>query len=191
SRRQEQTPPRRLQRRIPGGSLVRHVTYDAIALDKSWTGKLVRFWEDVSEQVGTHFEEGWSLCVHHYLATDRAEKAVRERNNEVLNEKGAAGWFHNVQFSFGSILPPDFPLNVELNAAFLALADKYYDPLIENEHTRVAGTDAKLGFGQCALPLVLEHNTPNNSIALVWADTVGKDGRHAMRPLFRRRQRHM
>lgn len=159
--------------------------------DKSWTGKLVRFWEDVSEQVGTHFEDGWSLCVHHYLATDRAEKAVRERNNEILKEKGAAGWFHHVQFSFGSILPPDFPLDAESNAAFLALADKYYDPSIENEHTRVAGTDAKLGFGQCALPLVLEHNTPNNSIALVWADTVGKDGRHAMRPLFRRRQRHI
>jgi hypothetical protein len=101
------------------------------------------------------------------------------------------GWFNNVQFSFGSILPPDFPLNAESNAAFLALADKYYDPSIENEHTRVAGTDAKLGFGQCALPLVLEHNTPNNSIALVWSDTVGKDGHHAMRPLFRRRQRHM
>ena len=61
-------------------------------------------------------------------------------------------------------------------AAFLELTDRYYDSSIENKHTRVAGTDAKLGFGQCALPLILEHNTPNNSIALIWADTPGERG---------------
>ena len=67
----------------------------------------------------------------------------------------------------------------------------YYDKSIENDHTREGGTDAKLGFGQCALPLILEHNTPNNAVSLLWADTEGKDEQHAMRPLFRRRQRHV
>jgi hypothetical protein len=28
----------------------------------------------------------------------------------------------------------------------------------------------KYGYANCALPLVLEHNTPNNSISLLWAD---------------------
>ena len=159
--------------------------------DGSWTGKLVRFWEDVSEQVQTHFEEGWSLCVHHYLATDKAEKAVRKSNDTLLAEKGQAGWFANIQFSFGAILPEDVPLPWRRMGLSWRLTDRYYDSSIENEHTRVAGTDAKLGFGQCALPLVLEHNTPNNSISLIWADTVGSDDKHAMRPLFRRRQRHV
>jgi hypothetical protein len=48
--------------------------------------------------------------------------------------------------------------------------------------------------GGCGLPLVLDHNTPNNSVALLWAETDGgdRDGAKvpAMRPLFRRRQRH-
>ena len=55
----------------------------------------------------------------------------------------------------------------------------------------------KLGYGGCALPLILDHNTPNNSMPLLWAETVGSpkvDGMAAvpaMRPLFRRRQRHI
>ena len=53
-----------------------------------------------------------------------------------------------------------------------------------------------LGYGGCALPLVLAHNTPNNAVALLWAETRGEareDGQpaSAMRPLFRRRQRHV
>ena len=52
------------------------------------------------------------------------------------------------------------------------------------------GKDAHFGFGECGLPLVLDHNTPNNSLALLWAETPGDGGKHPMRPLFRRRQRH-
>lgn len=158
--------------------------------DGKWGGKLVRFWEDVEDHLATHFHADWSLCVHHYIATARAVQAVQDRNQEIQTEKGAGKWFSNVQFSFGTVLPGDLPLTPATHARFVELTKKYYDPSIETEHTRVAGTDAMLGFGECALPLVLEHNTPNNSVAILWADTVGKDGRHAMRPLFRRRQRH-
>lgn len=159
-------------------------------VDGKWGGKLVRFWEDVEARLATHFQPDWSLCVHHYIATARAEQAVQERNLEIQNEKGVGKWFSNVQFSFGTVLPENLSLTPASHAPFLELAKKYYDSSIETEHTRVAGTSAMLGFGECALPLVLEHNTPNNSVALLWADTAGKDGRHAMRPLFRRRQRH-
>jgi hypothetical protein len=48
----------------------------------------------------------------------------------------------------------------------------------------------RLGYKECALPLILEHNTPNNSISLLWAETTGAHGAHAMRPLFRRVTRH-
>jgi hypothetical protein len=105
-------------------------------------------------------------------------------------KRGNDKWFAKIQFSYGAELPEDLPLSKDSHAAFLQLADRYYDSCIENRHTRIAGTDAKLGFGQCALPLVLEHNTPNNSVALLWADTSGDNKQHAMRPLFRRRQRH-
>ena len=60
---------------------------------------------------------------------------------------------------------------------FLALADKYYDPSIESEkHLRECGIDnLKRGYAACSLPLVLEHNTPNNSLALLWAESTGEE----------------
>ncbi len=158
--------------------------------DGRWTGKLFRFWEDNKDRFKTYFEDDWSLCVHHYLATERARQSVEQRHSQIASEHAAGEWFAKVQFSFGAELPANLPLTIEAHAEFLAITDRYYDSSIENRHTKVAGTDAKLGFGKCALPLVLEHNTPNNSVALLWADSDGANGQHAMRPLFRRRQRH-
>ena len=70
------------------------------------------------------------------------------------------------------------------NGPMEPLIEKYYDKNIEDEHTGVGGADVKYGFARCGLPLVLPHNTPNNSLALLWAET-GK-----VRALFPRVQRH-
>lgn len=64
------------------------------------------------------------------------------------------------------------------------LIERYYDKSIEDQHTEVGGSDVKYGFAGCGLPLVLPHNTPNNSLALLWADTDN------VRALFPRVQRH-
>jgi hypothetical protein len=55
---------------------------------------------------------------------------------------------------------------------------------------KVGGEQAHYGFAKTGLFLVLEHNTPNNSIALLWAEADGDSPAPPMRPLFRRRQRH-
>ncbi len=45
----------------------------------------------------------------------------------------------------------------------------YYDPRASDKHIQVGGTaDAQLGFAGCALPVVLSHNTPNNSVYILW-----------------------
>jgi hypothetical protein len=52
----------------------------------------------------------------------------------------------------------------------LCLKDEYYDQdLLEDEHTKKGGNNVKLGFADCALPIILSHNTPNNSIPLLWS----------------------
>jgi hypothetical protein len=43
--------------------------------------------------------------------------------------------------------------------------EKYYDPSVEDEHTKKGNSDLKFGFAAGGLPLVLHHNTPNNSIS--------------------------
>jgi hypothetical protein len=170
---------------------------------KKWGGKLVRFKDSMEAAVSTMgknelFEPDWHLCVHHYIGTAGAQKAIQEREAKARSFLSSPAWARAVHFSFGTVLPDDLPINkvAGRHDAFIELTRKYYDPDIQTEHTDVGGaTHLGLGYGGCALPLILDHNTPNNSVALLWAETDGslrEDGVQApeMRPLFRRRQRH-
>lgn len=65
------------------------------------------------------------------------------------------------------------------------LIEKYYDHEIFGENMQVGGTtDGKLGFAGCAIPVVLSHNTPNDSIFLLWSYS------DKIRGLFPRVTRH-
>ena len=91
------------------------------------------------------------------------------------------------------MLPASLKLSPGHDDSVIALCEKYYNHdlyLRLIEHAEEAEqTDLKMGYANCALPLILEHNTPNNSIPLLWAETSDENG-HAMQPLFRRRDRH-
>jgi len=167
-----------------------------------WKGKLFRFRDSVelakNELAGDGlFEEGWELCIHHYVASSAAVSAIKDRLS------AAAGifceeWASDMHPTFGTVLPCDLPVDApsSRNAGFIQLTQTYYDPTIRTKHTDVGGVHhLGLGYGGCALPLVLQHNTPNNAVALLWAETNGgvRDDVcvPAMRPLFRRRQRHV
>jgi hypothetical protein len=65
------------------------------------------------------------------------------------------------------------------------LLEQHYDAkAFEDEHTEKGGQGIKYGYAGCGLPVVLSHNTPNNSIYPLW--------KHAptLRPLFPRVIRH-
>ena len=169
---------------------------------KKLKGKLLRFKDSVESANDVLdgdklFEESWVLCIHHYVATSAAVEAIQER----LDQSAGTGdfpedWARSAYLSFGMVLR-DLPIDAVdgRHDDFLELTRTYYDPIIRTKHTDVGGVPhLGLGYGGCALPLVLEHNTPNNSVALLWAETGGgvRDDvpAPAMRPLFRRRQRH-
>lgn len=171
--------------------------------EAKWSGKLTRFkdsFTNAMETLGGNslFEENWSLCIHHYLASANAVENIESDINRARQSFVEEGLCKDIRCSYGMILPRNFPVNSphSQNHDFIQLTQKYYDSVLRTHHTDVGGvTHLGLGYGGCALPLVLDHNTPNNSVALLWAETEGgqhKDGSiaHAMRPLFRRRQRH-
>lgn len=170
---------------------------------KRWKGKLIRFKESLETAVNglgkdELLEPSWQLCVHHYIGTDAAQTAIKDRANEAREFLASAAWTQALDFSFSTVLPEELPIDKVpgRHAPFIELTRTYYDPILRTKHTDVAKVEhLGLGYGGCALPLVLEHNTPNNSVALLWAETEGgpRDGgiqAPAMRPLFRRRQRH-
>ncbi len=61
------------------------------------------------------------------------------------------------------------------------LCENYYSADFEDEHPG----SVEFGYDGCGLPLVLHHNTPNNSIYLLWARK-----RSEFSPLFARYERH-
>jgi hypothetical protein len=167
-------------------------------------GKLAKFASSVrraSEELKSEiFDAHYEILVHHYIGTAKVSQELADRLADSQEVLQALGIPIPPRTTYGITLPKDLPLTAddERDRAFLALVDEYYDHSIHTKHTEVGGTeDMKLGYGACALPLVLDHNTPNNSLPLLWAETAGapaegeKPAVPAMRPLFRRRQRHV
>jgi hypothetical protein len=82
-------------------------------------------------------------------------------------------------------LPPDIQVtdNIEVVTQWLR---KYTDKEIVDNHFRKGKHDKPyLGFDECGLPLVLYHNTPNNSLPILW-----QEGDRKIRGLFPRVSRH-
>jgi len=153
--------------------------------------RLLRFWENVREVASSMLDSDWKLVVHHLIGTSKAKNDLAKADSTQQETRGS-DWFPFVKTSFGLVLDDSIKVTFENAGSFWALIQKYYDPLIRSSHTDKGGTsDIRLGFGDCALPVVLEHNTPNNSIALLWSESKRRETIHQMRPLFRRRQRHI
>lgn len=167
---------------------------------EGWKGKFIRFRESISNAnntLGSLLAPDWELCIHHYVASAAAKENIECCLEKARDSLAIDGWATNFHVSFGIVLPADLPIDAVPGRydSFIKLTQRYYDSAIETTHTNVGGVDhIGLGFGGCALPLVLEHNTPNNSVALLWAESDGGNRNGAvvppMRPLFRRRQRH-
>jgi hypothetical protein len=84
-------------------------------------------------------------------------------------------------------LPPETRLDLPSDRAFLSMVedDRYFDASADDEHGAVGGQSLRYGFSDCRLPLVLSHNTPNNSLYLLWAEA-----EHRIHGLFPRVSRH-
>ncbi|HEX5183223.1 MAG TPA: hypothetical protein VFW19_08745 [Allosphingosinicella sp.] len=165
--------------------------------DNEWKGKLQKFNKMVCGARGDLKEkfpivDNYALHIHHYVSTNQAHNTLLERIDRA-NREWSDRTYGSISITEGTLLPASLALSAERDATMIALCEKYYDHglyLRLIEHVGEAEqTDLKMGYANCALPLVLEHNTPNNSIPLLWAETAGEQGR-AMRPLFRRRDRH-
>lgn len=165
-----------------------------------WKGKLQKFnamlvsARAAFEAEGRTFPivENYALHVHHYVSTTQAREALLERTAEA-NSAWADRTYGSIDVTEGTLLPASLKLSPGRDDAVIALCRKYYNHDLYLRLIEHAGeaeqTDLIMGYANCALPLILEHNTPNNSIPLLWAETTNENG-HAMQPLFRRRDRH-
>jgi hypothetical protein len=123
--------------------------------------------------------KGLEVILVLYLATQTAERTLSANLDELC---GACGYEAKV------LVVQRFPEGQRIQRGtipeFDLLIDSHYDKENESTSTDLGGTDLKYGFAGGGLPLILSHNTPNNSIGLLWAES------DHMRPLFPRVTRH-
>lgn len=116
-----------------------------------------------------------------YVATEKASIYLNEAINKLFGNTQT-----KLEIKIVQHLPDEVALHDVTDRDFLALANTYYDQNAEDKHTIKGGTDLKRGFASCSLPVVLNHNTPNNSVFLLWADPQ----KFNVRGLFPRFSRH-
>lgn len=102
-----------------------------------------------------------------YVATKQAVDHIEYWAGRFTSENN----YKPIQIKVICPIGSSYSLNNEEDAELLGFLEKekYYDQSASDAHTQVGGTDnVRMGFAGCALPVVLSHNTPNNSIYLLW-----------------------
>lgn len=154
-----------------------------------WGGKVQRFIEEVNSTINKAplISDDAHIQVHHYLASKAASIKVADLLSRFQAQSSGLSFIP----SFSYVLPENVVIAPVSHPELAALLERTYDPGIETSHT---GKEIALGYKKCGLSLVLDHNTPNNSVATLWARSDSKAANHVlhkhMSPLFPRRQRH-
>ena len=149
-----------------------------------WDGKIPRIiceLERADGLGGAIASSGVKILVVFYVAAEQAVQYINERLPELKFSKG------KIEFEVVHPLSAETKLSSLRDKAILDLANKpeNFDPSADDEHAAVGGASKRFGYAECRLPLVLDHNTPNHSIFLLWAEDV-----HTVRGLFPRVSRH-
>lgn len=157
--------------------------------DGSWTGRLKKVSDRLRRAVDQRAVDRDSLDVWVCLlvateqALDYLERCLKEF------EPDNAVWVPGrCKISCMQRLPDTVAIHPNRDAGLDAFLRKYYSTALEDRDSyKVGGGGICYGYGGCGLPLVMHHNTPNNSLFVLWKE--GNES-HSFTPLFPRFERH-
>lgn len=106
-----------------------------------------------------------------YVMTEKAKRHLEQAISKLLTKEGLEDKVCNWEIKAVLTLKENSVFGSQsVDDSMRGLIDNYYDENIMDNHLRKGGTkDVKLGFAGCGLPLVLNHNTPNDSLFLLWS----------------------
>ncbi len=146
------------------------------------TGKIAALYEDIfgkKNEINAFNKTDLKIYIILYLCSTQAKETI-ESNFDKLGEF----YSHKPELIIMHELGEEYKIGKNDNEYLLCIKEKYYDKdLIEDKHTK---TNIQLGFSNCSLPLILEHNTPNNSVPILWT----YDNSKIFKGLFPRIPRH-
>jgi|SRR5580700_357544 hypothetical protein len=134
--------------------------------DGGFKGKIKKVYDQLhsSELVDSSHYEVFLLL---YVATRQAIDHIEYWAGLFTSEKG----YKPLQVRVLCVIERSMSVTSQPNskARPLLANEKYCDQTYVDKHFRVGGTDdVRFGFAGCALPVVLNHNTPNNSVFILW-----------------------
>lgn len=150
----------------------------------SWSGKIPKVLDrlETTENLGSLVERSdLKVIVLIYVAAAQAVKHIKEMLAEISFSMGEIEFF--VLYEIGDEVRLRSPNDDDILS--VASDSNYYDNAVDDKHAAVGGTTFQMGYADCRLPVVLSHNTPNNSIYLLWAEEESK-----INGLFPRVSRH-
>lgn len=145
------------------GSGNTYIRYDSEK--QQYKGKLTRIYNLLHERQLIE-PANYEVFLVLFVATRQAIDHIEYWSERFTSENG----FKPLQLRVQCILERDLALKNDLGHSIQTLLSEktYFDERANDKHMKVGGADGRLGFADCALPLVLSHNTPNNSIYLLW-----------------------
>jgi hypothetical protein len=162
-----------------GTSLIRNVGGE-------WGGKIPKFISQCKDVPSDKLKNPCQLHVHHYLASEYSRSAIELLVQQLQDAHPS----YKIDLSFGHIIENALNVSKDKCPEFNELLINHYDKSVETDISKCV----QFGYKEGRLAVVLEHNTPNNTVALIWAETKESDMGSAstpMSPLFRRRTRHL
>lgn len=154
------------------------------APDGAWDAKIPKIIASLEQSASLGnavADSGVVVMIVLYVAANQAVDYIEKHLKTLTFSKG------EIRFTVVHRLGAGAPLDDTDDDAILELVkqDRYFDDSVDDEHGKVGGTSKRYGYAEGRLPLVLGHNTPNNSIFLLWAEDMQK-----VRGLFPRVSRH-
>lgn len=152
--------------------------------DGTWGGKIPKILQalEADESLSTLIQpDGIKVIIILYVAAPQAVEYIEKQIPRFCFSRGDIEFrvVHRLSESTKLARPGDDPI------LDLALNPDYFDASVDDDNAKVGGTSFQLGYAGCQLPVVLSHNTPNNSIYLLWSEDASK-----VRGLFPRISRH-
>ncbi len=146
------------------GSGNTYIRYDGAS--RRFKGKLPKIYQRLHQR-GMVDPSHYEVFLLLYTATRQAIDHIEYWSERFTTANG----FKPLQVRVLCPIEPEVSLTTNTNPALQALLSNpaYSNNSVVDKHFLVGGTeDANLGFAGCALPVVLGHNTPNNSVYLLW-----------------------
>ncbi|HRE95518.1 MAG TPA: hypothetical protein PK637_02060 [Flavobacteriales bacterium] len=158
-----------------------------------YTGKIYKFLTWLFEEKENPYktlvdtEGDLNIQVIFYIATRNALTTISEAINAFITEKKLA---ITCEVDAVQIIENEISEDVCNEIDFINLISKpeHFDQTIVDSHYKKGKHDNPyLGFNECALPIILNHNTPNNSLPILWFP---EDSKNNCVGLFPRVTRH-